>query len=92
MAMLAGAVLSLAFGYIPGLRGWYEALDGVRKAQVMAGVLLLAAVGVFLAACYTPWQAVVCSEDGFWGVVELFIAALVANQATYLIGVRPARV
>ena len=42
---LAGAILALLFGYVPGLRQWFEALDGVRKAQVMAGLLLLAAAG-----------------------------------------------
>ena len=91
LVMIAGVVLSLAFGYVPGLREWYAALDGVRKAQVMAGVLLVAAGGVFAAACYSPWQFATCDEAGFWQLVELFIAALIANQATYQIAVRPGR-
>lgn len=88
---IAGILLSLGFGYIPGLSDWYAALDGVRKAQVMAALLLVAAVGVFLAGCYSPWQAVTCNEAGMWGLVELLITALVANQATYQIGVRPGK-
>jgi hypothetical protein len=92
IAGFAGLLLSLLFGYVPGLRDWYEALDGVRKAQVMAGLLLLAAGGLYAAACYTPWSVgVTCGEPGFWALVEMFLAALVANQAAYLIGVRPAR-
>ena len=91
LVMIAGVVLSLAFGYVPGLRELYAALDGVRKAQVMAGVLLVAAGGVFAAACYSPWQLATCDEAGFWQLVELFIAALIANQATYQIAVRPGR-
>ena len=91
LVMIAGVVLSLAFGYVPGLREWYAALDGVRKAQVMACVLLASAVGVFAAACYSPWQLATCDEAGFWQLVELFIAALIANQATYQIAVRPGR-
>jgi len=91
LVMIAGVVLSLAFGYVPGLREWYTALDGVRKAQVMAGVLLVAAAGVFLAACYSPWVFATCDETGFWQLVELFIAALIANQATYQIAVKPGR-
>lgn len=91
VVMLAGAALALLFGYVPGLRQWYEALDAVRKAQVMAGLLLLAAGGLYLAACYTPWAAVECTEAGFWQLVELFIAALIANQATYTLAVRPTR-
>ena len=88
---LAGAILALLFGYVPGLRQWFEALDGVRKAQVMAGLLLLAAAGAFGASCYTPWVVVECTEAGFWQLVELFIVAVIANQATYTLAVRPTR-
>lgn len=86
---LAGAVLALLFGYAPGVRTWYEALEPTRKALVMAGALLLASVLLYLAGCYTPWQVgVTCDETGFWTLTQMFIAALVANQATYLIGVK----
>ena len=91
VVLVAGAILALLFGYVPGLRQWFEALDGVRKAQVMAGLLLLAAAGAFGASCYTPWVVVECTEAGFWQLVELFIMALVANQATYTLAVRPSR-
>ena len=46
VAGIAGLVLSLFFGYVPGARSWFEALDGVRKAQVMAGLLIVAAAAV----------------------------------------------
>ena len=89
---LAGAVLALTFGYAPGVRQWYEALEPTRKALVMAGALLLASVLLYLAGCYTPWQVgITCDETGFWTLTQLFIAALVANQATYLVAVRPSR-
>jgi hypothetical protein len=92
VGMLAGALLALLFGYAPGLRQWYEALEPTRKALVMAGALLIAALLLYGAACYTPWQVgVTCDEAGFWQLAQLFIAALVANQATYLIGVKPSR-
>jgi hypothetical protein len=92
VGMLAGALLALLFGYAPGVRQWYEALEPTRKALVMAGALLVAALLLYGAACYTPWQVgVTCDEAGFWQLAQLFIAALVANQATYLIGVKPSR-
>ena len=91
LATLAGVLLSLAFGYIPGLREWYGGLESVRKAQVMAAALLLAGVGVYLASCYTPFAGVTCDEAGFWELVELLIAALIANQATFLIAVEPGK-
>ena len=89
LVSLAGVLLSLAFGYVPGLKDKFNGLDSVRKAQVMAALLLVAVVGVFVAGCYTPWKAVSCDEAGFWELVELFIAALIANQATFLLAVRP---
>ena len=92
VGMLAGALLSLLFGYAPGLRPWYEALEPTRKALVMAGALLIAALLLYGAACYTPWPVgVTCDEAGFWTLAQLFISALVANQAAYLIGVKPTR-
>ncbi len=92
VASLAGTLLARLFWYAPGLRDWYEALDGVRKAQVMAGLLLLAAGGLYAAACYTPLSVgVTCGEPGLWQLLEMLMAALVANQATYLLAVRPTR-
>ena len=92
IASLAGALLALLFGYAPGVRQWYEALEPTRKALVMAGALLVAALLLYGAACYTPWDVgVTCDQTGFWTLAQLFISALVANQATYLIGVKPSR-
>ena len=89
---LAGALLALLFGYAPGLRTWYEAQEPTRKALVMLLLLLLAAGLLYLAGCYTPWPVgVTCDEAGFWTLAQLFISALVANLATYFLGVRPTR-
>ena len=93
IASLAGVMLALLFGYAPGLRPWYEALEPTRKALVMLLLLAVAAAVLYGAACYTPLGAgdIACDEAGLWTVVRLFLAALVANQATYQIGVKPSR-
>ena len=92
IVMLAGVILSLLFGYAPGLRPWYEALEATLKALVMAGLLLVAVVVIYLAACYTPYATgITCDEAGGWQLVRLFMDALIANQATYLMAVRPTR-
>jgi hypothetical protein len=93
IASLAGALLALLFGYAPGLRPWYEALEPTRKALVMLLLLAVAAGVLYGAACYTPLGAgdITCDEAGLWTVVRLFLAAMVANQATYMIGVKPSR-
>ena len=93
IASLAGALLALLFGYAPGVRQWYEALEPTRKALVMLLLLAVAAGVLYGAACYTPLGAgdITCDEAGLWAVVRLFLAAMVANQATYMIGVKPSR-
>ena len=92
VASLAGTLLALLFGYAPGLRGWYEALEPTRKALVMLVLLALAARLLYLAGCYTPWQVgVTCDEAGIWTLAQLFIAAAVANQAAYLLTFKPTR-
>lgn len=93
VASLAGVVLALLFGHAPGLRPWYENLEPTRKALVMLALLAVSAGLLYGAACWTPFDAagVTCDEPGFWALVEMFLAALVANQATYLLAVRPTR-
>ncbi len=93
VASLAGVVLALLFGYAPGLRGWFEALEPTRKALAMLALLAVAAGVLYGAACWTPFNAagVTCDEPGVWLVVRLFLAAMVANQAAYLVAVRPSR-
>lgn len=93
VASMAGVVLALLFGYAPGLRPWYEALEPTRKALVMLLLLAVAAGVLYAVACWTPFAAagVTCDEAGIWLVVQMFLAAMVANQATYLLAVRPSR-
>ena len=84
LSALAGILLSLALAYVPGLAEWYAGLEGRAKRLVMVGLLLTAAGGALayqcrsIAACYTA---------GWEQLLSAFIAALVANQATYLLAV-----
>lgn len=91
LMLISGALLSLGFAYIPKAREWFDKLIPQYKALTMLVLMLVGAVGVFLASCYTPWQAVTCDEAGFWGLVELFVYGIIANQAAYQIGVRPVK-
>lgn len=81
---VAGIVLSLAFSYVPGLKQRYEALTGEWKRVIMAALLFLVAVAIFGLGC-ADILAGTCSRDGAMQVLRVFIAALVANQGTYLL-------
>ena len=89
LSAIAGLLLSLVFSYVPGLAPRFDALDGTTKRLVM--LLLLAAVSAaaFLLSCNGVLPLVTCDKPGALGLLQTFIAALVANQGTYLVS--PAR-
>jgi hypothetical protein len=83
LALVSGAALSLAFSYIPGLRNWFDALEGDHKRLVMLGVTFLSALGIFGLACIGRYEGVSCDVDGLWQLLELFVLAAIANQGAY---------
>jgi hypothetical protein len=85
LGAIAALVLSLAMSYIPGLSDWYAGQGSDYKRLIMLGLLAVVSVGVFAMACAGLSDAVVCDQAGALGLVKVFIAALVANQATYLV-------
>ena len=85
LSMVTGTVLSLFMSYVPGVSGWYEGLSTESKRLVMGVLLLAVAGGAFSLACGGVVDVVECSKVGALGLVQAFIAALIANQATYLI-------
>lgn len=91
LSALAGVLLSLLFEYTPKLSDWYNALSNQYQKLVMAGVLIVAALVAYGLTCGgltvpgVNLGTLTCTADGAKGLVEAFIAALVSNQATYLI-------
>ncbi|MFU8772146.1 MAG: hypothetical protein ACNA8H_06975 [Anaerolineales bacterium] len=89
LSAIAGALLSLAFSYIPGLQARFDPLDGVYKRLIMLGLLVLAASAAFSAAC-AGWAAdlglgLSCDRSGLIGLLHALFLAIVANQAAFLI-------
>jgi hypothetical protein len=60
-------------------------LDATRKRLIMAGLLLLVSVGALGLSCANILVTVACTQAGVLSLVNVFIAALVANQAAYMI-------
>lgn len=86
---VAGAILALLFAYIPGLNTWYAGKSSEYKSLLMLGLLALVAGGAYGLACL-GWAAdfgiaVSCDKEGGIALLKAFLAALVANQATYKI-------
>lgn len=99
LAAAAGILVSLMFSYLPGVADWYAAQDGTHKRLIMLGALAAVAGAVFGLSCLGIAQVgganlPACTVTGLQGLLEALVAALVANQAAYLIspelGSRPA--
>lgn len=87
ISLIAGALLSLAFSYIPGLRTWYAGLGEEAKRLIMLGLLVLVAAGSFGLACL-GWGAELgialeCTQTGALGLFAQLVLAIVGNQGTY---------
>ena len=85
LSAIFGVGLSLLFSYVPGAAGWYDTLDAIGKRLVMLAGLFIIAAGMFGLACFGEYAGLTCDKPGAIVAVRAFIAAAVANQATYLL-------
>lgn len=89
LILIAGAILSLLFSYIPGLNIWYAALQADTKRLIMAGVLLVTSAAIFGLVCAGLagdfGLTLTCDKQTIIGLIKTFVLALIANQTTYAI-------
>jgi len=93
LSHIAGILLSLAIAYIPGIADWYAKKDTRSKAGIMALLLIVVSVGIFALACAhlvaNIGLGVTCDKASAIQLVQILIAALIANQAAFLLLVKP---
>ena len=88
LSLVVGAALSLLFSYVPGFKTWFAQKATEQKRLIMAGLLFLLSAAIFAASCANlalPGVAITCDVDGAWGLVQVYILALVANQGTFVL-------
>lgn len=85
LVAIAGIVLSLLFEYFPRLSGWYNALEDNYQRLIMLGLVAVVAGTVFGMSCVGLSDAYTCDKAGLWSLLKMFIAGVVANQASYLV-------
>ena len=84
LVAIASAALSLFFAYIPGVQGWYDALETVPKRLVMGVLLLALTVGTFALSCAgIIVDMVACDRVGAVEFTKLFFLALGINQGAH---------
>jgi len=85
LSAAAGILLSTIASYMPGFSTWFEAISPTQKRLVMLALLLCVSLAAFGISCAGLENYLPCTQSGAWLLVKIFITALVANQATYLI-------
>jgi hypothetical protein len=85
LALVAGAVLSLLFSYVPGLNTWFAGIGSIYQRLLMLAMLAVVTGGVIGLSCASLITAVACTKEGIWGAVQIFILAMIANQSAYAI-------
>lgn len=92
IAATAGVILSLLMNYIPGLNTAFDRLSANGQRLAMAALLLITSIGIAIWTCTDPEQGglSICLGDTNWrAVVQAFIFALIANQASDRISPKP---
>ncbi len=89
LSAFVGVLLSLVFSYIPGLNKWYEGLATDLKRAIMGGLLIVTSAAIFGLSCAGLGPdlgvTVACSKAGGIELLNVIIAALVANQSAFLV-------
>ena len=92
LILIAGAILSLAFSYIPGLAPAYDKLEPTQKRLIMLLLLIVTTGSVYGLSCVgwgSQWGInITCNLAGFQGLIAQLILAIMANQGMYLISPR----
>lgn len=89
LSAVAGVLLSLAFSYVPGLSGWWDLRSPTEKRLAMLVMLAVLAGAAFGLSCSAVLSILPCDKPSLIGLIQSFVAALVANQSAFLVS--PAR-
>jgi hypothetical protein len=85
IGVATGAVVSLFFNYFPGVRVKFAGLTQTQKSLVMIGLMLLTVLAITLLDYFDVLNAgLAFDKAGITRIVWTFVAALVANQTTYM--------
>lgn len=87
LAMIAGAILTLVFSYLPGLNKKFDALQPEQKRLIMLAMIVLVALGIYGLSCAGYGErlgySIQCGETGLLELIKLIISAAIANQGVY---------
>ena len=91
LVVLAAAVLSMVFTYMPGLRTQFAALTSEQKQAIQLILIVVLAGFMFLVTCVGLFSVpgVICSKDGVMSLLVYVFLAAGGNQLTYKLSPQP---
>ncbi len=90
LVSLAAVILSGLASYVPKFNVWYALKTKQEKQLIMAGALLVASIGVMIAACvpvlaaHLPF-ALACTSQSVADLFFLWLTAVISNQSIFSI-------
>ena len=83
-------VLSLVLSYFPFVKTWYDPLPNPQKVTATGILLILVTAATLGYNCRAdPAGIAACVTANWQGALSALVAALVANQASYTLLVKP---
>ena len=90
ISAIAATALSLFLAYFPFVKGWYDPLPNPQKVTVTGLLLVLVTAAALAYNCRADAAGLAACVAANWpAYASALIAALVANQGTYLLFVKP---
>lgn len=89
IASVLGILVSLLASYLPGFSDWFANLESTYKRLFMLAGGLVIVGGAFGLSCAGVLAYFACTLGGAVEAVKVFIAFMIANQATYVLARRP---
>lgn len=84
LLIVVAGLLALVFDYFPGIAQWFDALSNAAKRQLNAGLVLGAAVVMFIGTCLALFTTnLVCTTKGTFDLLYIVFLAVGVNQGVH---------
>jgi hypothetical protein len=85
ISVIAGAAITLALAYVPGLKDKWGMLEGDQKRLALGILYLAVAAGMYVPSCLGGPALVECSTASIWPSIMAWLMALVGGQSLYAV-------
>ena len=85
LTSIVAAILAVVFDWVPKLAPWYDGLSGLKKQQLMGGLLLTTVAVIYGGICvklfFSPLYA--CEQTSLAELIKVVFVAIAANQTVH---------